>query len=90
MFLRYYITLFICGEKLSLLIVIALDFLRALLLLIFIALSLQVSVIASLHYRFERHMQALSLLGNGVNLAITLHSEVTFCTAKYSKEPCYF
>jgi hypothetical protein len=44
-------------------IVIALDFLRALSLLIVITLSLQVSIIASPRYRFEQHMQALLLLG---------------------------
>ncbi len=44
-------------------IVVALEFSLALLLLKVIALSLQVSVITSLCYRFEQHTQALSLLG---------------------------
>jgi hypothetical protein len=44
-------------------IVIALDFSRALLFLIVPALSLQVSVVASLRYRFEQLTQALSLVG---------------------------
>jgi hypothetical protein len=44
-------------------IVNALDFSQALSLLKVIALSLQVSVIASLRYSFEQHVQALSLLG---------------------------
>jgi hypothetical protein len=43
-------------------IVFALDFSLALLLLKVITVSLQVSVIASLRYRFEQHTQALSLL----------------------------
>jgi hypothetical protein len=62
MFLRYSIMLYICGESLSLPIVIAVDFSRALSLLIVIALSLQVSVIASLRYCFEQHMQVSSFL----------------------------
>jgi hypothetical protein len=44
-------------------IVIALDFSLALSLLKVIALSLQVSVVASIRYRFEQHTQALALLG---------------------------
>jgi hypothetical protein len=55
--------LYICGELLSLPIVNASDFLQVLSLMIVIALSLQVSVIASLCYRFEQRTQAIALVG---------------------------